>query len=73
MLVDGRVVRVVHYFYFYMVRGGGSVPISRLPQLVYETKGDLAEVGLKSTIVGHVGDGKIATTVGSFPALTGSI
>ncbi|KAL4065326.1 FAD-linked oxidase-like protein [Scleroderma yunnanense] len=33
------------------------VPISKLPQLVYETKEDLAKTGLKSTIVGHVGDG----------------
>ncbi|KAF9228758.1 hypothetical protein BS17DRAFT_209552 [Gyrodon lividus] len=33
------------------------VPVSKLPQLVYETKGDLAKAGLKSTIVGHVGDG----------------
>lgn len=34
-----------------------SVPVSRLPQLVYETKKDLANSGLRSTIVGHVGDG----------------
>lgn len=34
------------------------MPVSRLPQLVYETKEDLAKAGLKSTIVGHVGDGK---------------
>lgn len=34
-----------------------SVPVSKLPQLVYETKEDLARAGLKSTIVGHVGDG----------------
>lgn len=33
------------------------VPVSRLPQLVYETKEDLSKAGLKSTIVGHVGDG----------------
>ncbi|KAF9455910.1 D-lactate dehydrogenase cytochrome oxidoreductase [Collybia nuda] len=33
------------------------VPVSRLPQLVLETKMDLAESGLLSTIVGHVGDG----------------
>ncbi|KAF8894489.1 FAD-linked oxidase-like protein [Infundibulicybe gibba] len=33
------------------------VPVSRLPQLVYETKKDLAQSGLRSTIVGHVGDG----------------
>lgn len=34
-----------------------SVPVSRLPQLVLETKEDMAKSGLKSTIVGHVGDG----------------
>ncbi|KAF7359262.1 D-lactate dehydrogenase [cytochrome], mitochondrial [Mycena sanguinolenta] len=33
------------------------VPVSRLPQLVLETKRDLAKAGLNSTIVGHVGDG----------------
>ncbi|KAL1947576.1 hypothetical protein VTO73DRAFT_13300 [Trametes versicolor] len=33
------------------------VPVSRLPELVYETKKDLARSGLRSTIVGHVGDG----------------
>ncbi|KIP10308.1 hypothetical protein PHLGIDRAFT_101421 [Phlebiopsis gigantea 11061_1 CR5-6] len=33
------------------------VPVSKLPQLVYETKKDLAEANLRSTIVGHVGDG----------------
>ena len=31
--------------------------MSKLPELVYETKKDLKEHGLKSTIVGHVGDG----------------
>ena len=34
-----------------------SVPVSRLPELVYETKKDLAAEKLASTIVGHVGDG----------------
>ncbi|KAF9464057.1 FAD-linked oxidase-like protein [Collybia nuda] len=33
------------------------VPVSRLPELVYETKKDLAENGITSTVVGHVGDG----------------
>ncbi|CAL1704055.1 unnamed protein product [Somion occarium] len=33
------------------------VPVSRLPELVYKTKKDLADNGLHSTIVGHVGDG----------------
>ncbi|KAF8908830.1 FAD-linked oxidase-like protein [Mucidula mucida] len=33
------------------------VPVSKLPDLVYETKKDLAECGLKSAILGHAGDG----------------
>ncbi|TFK19088.1 hypothetical protein FA15DRAFT_674754 [Coprinopsis marcescibilis] len=33
------------------------VPVSKLPELVAETKKDLEEIGLLSTIVGHVGDG----------------
>ncbi|KAH9901133.1 D-lactate dehydrogenase cytochrome oxidoreductase [Cubamyces lactineus] len=33
------------------------VPVSKLPELVYETKKDLEQSKLKSTIVGHVGDG----------------
>lgn len=35
-----------------------SVPVSKLPHLVQETKKDIAENGLKAGIVGHVGDGK---------------
>ncbi|KAJ3781534.1 D-lactate dehydrogenase cytochrome oxidoreductase [Lentinula aff. detonsa] len=33
------------------------VPVSKLSELVYETKKDLSAAGLRSTIVGHVGDG----------------
>ncbi|KAF8452613.1 FAD-linked oxidase-like protein [Boletus edulis BED1] len=33
------------------------VPVSRLPDLVYETKQDIQQLGLVTTIVGHVGDG----------------
>ncbi|KAF5324523.1 hypothetical protein D9611_004574 [Ephemerocybe angulata] len=33
------------------------VPVSRLPELVQETKKDLSAHNLRSTIVGHVGDG----------------
>ncbi|KZT18859.1 FAD-binding domain-containing protein [Neolentinus lepideus HHB14362 ss-1] len=33
------------------------VPISKLPDLVYETKKDIKDSGLVSHIVGHVGDG----------------
>ncbi|XP_006462662.1 hypothetical protein AGABI2DRAFT_186545 [Agaricus bisporus var. bisporus H97] len=33
------------------------VPISKLPQLVYETKKDMKNMGLVAPIVGHVGDG----------------
>lgn len=35
-----------------------SVPLSNLPQLVYETKEDAKSEGIEATIVGHVGDGK---------------
>ena len=61
MLDDGRLVSV--RVGFVVVRSCGScgdcsVPVSRLPQLVYETKKDLAQSKLASTIVGHVGDGK---------------
>jgi D-lactate dehydrogenase (cytochrome) len=34
------------------------VPPSKLPELVSETKKDLEASGVKSTIVGHVGDGE---------------
>lgn len=34
-----------------------SVPVSKLPQLVYETKEDLSRAKLPNTTVGHVGDG----------------
>ncbi|KAG9037670.1 hypothetical protein FRB95_004516 [Tulasnella sp. JGI-2019a] len=33
------------------------VPMSRLPDLVHETKKDLKDLGIVSTIVGHAGDG----------------
>lgn len=33
------------------------VPVSRLPELVYETKKDFSELGITSPIVGHAGDG----------------
>ncbi|KAF5367781.1 hypothetical protein D9615_010498 [Tricholomella constricta] len=32
------------------------VPVSKLPELLYDTKQDIANVGLISTVVGHVGD-----------------
>ncbi|KAF5349775.1 hypothetical protein D9758_010226 [Tetrapyrgos nigripes] len=39
------------------------VPVSKLPELVYETKKDLASIGLVSTIVGHVGDGNFHSLI----------
>jgi D-lactate dehydrogenase (cytochrome) len=33
------------------------VPVSRLPDLVRETKADIATTNIVSTILGHVGDG----------------
>lgn len=41
------------------------VPMSRLPDLVYETKKDLEELGVVSTIVGHAGDGEFKMADGS--------
>lgn len=37
--------------------GDVAVPISRLPDIINETKADLAASGLFAAIVGHVGDG----------------
>jgi D-lactate dehydrogenase (cytochrome) len=34
-----------------------AVPISRLPDIIEETKGDMSRTGLGHSIVGHVGDG----------------
>lgn len=51
----------VFIFSLYATRSDGpifvSVPASKLPQLVYETKKDLQDSGILSTIVGHIGDG----------------
>jgi len=33
------------------------VPVSKLPELVYETKKDIAAQNLVATVIGHVGDG----------------
>lgn len=52
-----------HYSGLALLPGGKGwptdvcVPVSKLPDLVAETKEDLARIGLKTTIVGHVGDG----------------
>ena len=34
-----------------------AVPMSRLPDIIYDTKTDIAQSGLMGSIVGHVGDG----------------
>ncbi|KPM36769.1 D-lactate dehydrogenase [cytochrome], mitochondrial [Neonectria ditissima] len=41
--------------------GDVAVPVSRLPQLIEETKEDMAKSGLFASIVGHVGDGNFHT------------
>jgi D-lactate dehydrogenase (cytochrome) len=41
--------------------GDVAVPISRLPDLIEETKDDLKKSGLFASIVGHVGDGNFHT------------
>lgn len=42
--------------------GDVAVPISRLPDIIEETKKDLDQSGLMATIVGHVGDGNFHGT-----------
>ncbi|PPQ77513.1 hypothetical protein CVT25_011310 [Psilocybe cyanescens] len=54
------------------------VPVSRLPELVYETKKDLKESNLTSTIVGHVGDGNFHSFIlfdehQEFDAVSGAV
>jgi len=39
------------------------VSVSKLPQLVLETKQDLSDAGLLSTILGHVGDGNFHAVI----------
>ncbi|KAL7817397.1 hypothetical protein V8C26DRAFT_420467 [Trichoderma gracile] len=41
--------------------GDVAVPMSRLPQLIEETKADIQRSGLFASIVGHVGDGNFHT------------
>jgi len=41
---------------------GYSVPVSKLPELVYETKKEIEEAGLLGVICGHVGDGEFRTS-----------
>ncbi|CAK7218999.1 D-lactate ferricytochrome c oxidoreductase [Sporothrix curviconia] len=43
--------------------GDVAVPISRLPDAIEEAQADLRRVGLRGTIVGHVGDGNFHTIV----------
>lgn len=40
-----------------------AVPISRLPEIVEQTKADLAANGLRAGIVGHVGDGNFHAVI----------
>lgn len=39
------------------------MPISKLPEILVETKKDIETYGLKTTIVGHVGDGNFHTFI----------
>ncbi|KAF7864013.1 hypothetical protein EAF04_006978 [Stromatinia cepivora] len=40
-----------------------AVPMSRLPEIIEETKADLAKSGMFASIVGHVGDGNFHTII----------
>ena len=43
-----------------------AVPMSRLPQIIEETKADVEKSGLIGAIVGHVGDGNFHSTYGNY-------
>ena len=49
--------------------GDVAVPISRLPDIINETKEDLARSGLFASIVGHVGDGNFHSMYTSLSTL----
>jgi D-lactate dehydrogenase (cytochrome) len=44
-----------------------AVPISRLPQIIEETKEQISKSGLLASIVGHVGDGNFHCKLSSLP------
>lgn len=46
------------YLVLILTRPLDSVPISKLPQLVYETQQDMERSGIQYSVVGHAGDGK---------------
>jgi D-lactate dehydrogenase (cytochrome) len=46
----------------HMWTGDVAVPMSRLPDIIEETKKDLKTSGLTSSLVGHVGDGNFHST-----------
>ena len=50
-----------------------AVPISRLPDIIEETKEDMSSSGLLATIVGHVGDGNFHGKSNTHETALGSI
>jgi D-lactate dehydrogenase (cytochrome) len=40
-----------------------AVPISRLPDIIDETKADLSNLGLFASLLGHIGDGNFHTSI----------
>lgn len=46
--------------------GDVAVPMSRLPEIIEETKSSMAQAGLFGTIVGHVGDGNFHSECARF-------
>lgn len=50
--------------------GDVAVPMSRLPDIIEETKTDLKRTGLTSSIVGHVGDGNFHSMCFFLPTST---
>lgn len=59
---DGRVVRITQLTIWALCSLRPflpccSVPISKLPQLIYETQKDMDHSGVFYSVVGHAGDG----------------
>lgn len=55
---------IFHFLFFLKsISTDVCVPISKLPEILIETKKDIAKYGLKTTIVGHVGDGNFHTFI----------
>jgi D-lactate dehydrogenase (cytochrome) len=57
-----------HFLVFKTISTDICVPISKLPEILIETKRDIEQFKLKASIVGHVGDGNFHTFISLDPS-----